>query len=107
MPDEAGLDLQDAASSPMPQNEGNSCLGKPPAQRLLSMDSPGSRGVKGVPPPPPQYVSPRDKKRMKKATDRDVPMSPIKNKAASSGRTAGSNELLKLELSQIRQWRDS
>ena len=71
------------------------------------MDSPGSRGVKGVPLPSPQYVSPRDKNRMKKATDKDVPMSPIKNNAASSGRTARSNELLKLELSRIGQWCDS
>jgi len=75
MPDEAGLDLQDTTSSPMkPLKEGSLCPEKPPAQKHLSMDSPGSSGGKDVPPPPPQYVSPRDKKRMKRATVRDASM---------------------------------
>jgi hypothetical protein len=36
-----------------------------------------------VPPPPPQYVSPREKKRMKKAEGMEATKSPVKNKVAS------------------------
>lgn len=82
--EEAELDLQDTASSPTkPIKEGDTWTEKPSAQKHLNMEHPPSIREKDVPPLPPQYVSPREKKRMKKAADKEAATSPTKSKAAS------------------------
>ncbi|PVH36690.1 hypothetical protein PAHAL_6G143200 [Panicum hallii] len=84
MLDEAGLHLQDTTSSPMKSPKEESIgPAKPSAQKQLIMESVGTSGEKGIPPPPPQYVSPRDKKRMKRAAAKEAVTSPTKNKAGS------------------------
>lgn len=79
MPEEAGLDLQDTATSPMkpkPVEVGQANPQRPIAQKHLTMArSHNSKGLE-TPPPPPPYVSPREKKRMKKACVKEADPSP-------------------------------
>lgn len=57
------------------------------AQKQLFLGAQGSSGdtAGSVPPPPLQYVSPRDKKRLKKVEEKEATKSPVKNRAASQG----------------------